>query len=146
MDQLPEVIKVGMPKIIESTIKLMHKYTKEREREKIEDLEDQLMPEPENPEEAQNKKSALEKLRQVASSEPEEDDEEEELDLADDDDYLWSRSDSYYYKSKFEELEAPLYFRDTLTKMKEERNENYDKIAQYISEENKNLLENIFER
>jgi DNA integrity scanning protein DisA with diadenylate cyclase activity len=41
-ENLHEVIKSGMPKIIESLIKLMHKYVKEREREKSEDLEDQI--------------------------------------------------------------------------------------------------------
>lgn len=145
-ESMPDVIKSGMTKIIESLIILMHKYTKEREREKIEQIEEQLASKPEETEEIKAKRENLAKLQEVAASEKDDDDDDDDDDLGDDDDYLWSRSDSYYYKSKLEELEAPLYFRDVLQTMKEERPETYEALTAVISEEQKVLLENIIQR
>mmetsp|Transcript_8248 Transcript_8248/g.9350 ORF Transcript_8248/g.9350 Transcript_8248/m.9350 type:complete len:94 (+) Transcript_8248:804-1085(+) len=50
VEALPDVIKAGMQKIVESLIKLAHKYTKEREREKIDELEEQTASETIGPE------------------------------------------------------------------------------------------------
>lgn len=145
-EHLHDVIKSGMPKIVESLIKLMHKYTKEREREKTEELEDQLSSTNEESEEYKIKKDHLDKLKQIAESEGHEEEGDEEDDYGDDDDYLWSRTDSFYYKSNLETKEAPLHFRDTLQELKEKSEDHYNSLVGVISEDNKALLESIIER
>jgi hypothetical protein len=135
-----------MPMILESLIKLMHKYTKEREREVIDKLEDKVSRVEEETEEVLVQKQNLERLKEIAKSEIEQESDEEDDEEFLDDDYLWSRTDSFYYRGKLEQLEAPLYFRDVLQKMNEERNEVYLSLTAVISEDNKVLLEKIIER
>lgn len=132
--------------ILESLIKLMHKYTKEREREVIDKLEDKVSRVEEETEEVLVQKQNLERLKEIAKSEIEQESDEEDDEEFLDDDYLWSRTDSFYYRGKLEQLEAPLYFRDVLQKMNEERNEVYLSLTAVISEDNKVLLEKIIER
>jgi hypothetical protein len=145
-DLLPAIIKSSMPMILESLIKLMHKYTKEREREVIDKLEEKISGVEEETEELTVQKQQLERLKEIAKAEIEDESEEEDDDELLDDDYLWARTDSFYYKGKLEQLEAPLYFRDVLQKMNEERNEVYVSLTGVISEANKALLERIIER
>lgn len=135
-----------MPMILESLIKLMHKYTKEREREVIDKLEEKISRIEEETEEVLAQKQNLEKLKEIAKSEIDQESDEDDDDEFLDDDYLWSRTDSFYYKGKLEQLEAPLYFRDVLQKMNEEKNEIYLSLTAVISEDNKALLEKIIER
>jgi predicted transcriptional regulator len=156
INSLPDLIKSGMPKIIESLIKLMHNYVKERERETIEELEDKvgdIVKEGETEsEDVKVKRSHLEKLREITVAEEEEekkrevDEKEGEEEDEDDDDYLWSRTDNYYYKSTLDVLEAPLYFRDVMQAMKEEKPEEYESFVAIISPDNQSLLEMIIQR
>lgn len=85
------------------------------------------------------------KLAEFAANDRTEEEEDDDDDL-DDDDYLWSKSDSYYYKSKFEEQEAPLFFRDVLQTLKEEKIDTYNAIIALLSDDQKDLLENIVSR
>jgi hypothetical protein len=91
-------------------------------------------------------KDHLDRLKQILECETQEEGEDDEDDYGDDDDYLWSRTDSFYYKSNLEKKEAPLYFRDKLQELKEKSEDHYDSLIGVISEDNKALLESIIER
>jgi len=145
-ENLPDMIKASMPKIVESLIKLMRKYTQEREREKVDEVEDQMTALPQDSEQRTEKNLILEKLKEAAINDPEEEEAEDDLDFKEDDDYLWSRTDSFYYKSKLEQIEAPLYFRDVLHSMKEQRPESYEAFIAVFSEGSKTVLDNIIQR
>ena len=150
IDDVPDIIKNGMPKILESLIKLMHKYTKEREREIIERYEDDIADKNISQNELNTKNTVLERLREITEAEEqkqlEDDDNDNEEEDLEDDDYIWSRTDSFYYKSPLQKLEAPLFFRNVLQEMKEQRNSIYSQYIAVISEDNMSLLENIIER
>ena len=111
---LPDIIKAGMPKILESLIKLWHRYTKNKERQMADELEDFLSSKDIPQDVHETKQGYLDKLNEYNKNEKEEEDEDDGID--DDDDYLWTKSDSNYYKSKLESLEAPLFLRDTLSR------------------------------
>lgn len=87
----------------------------------------------------------LAKYQELADAEPEQSEEDEDI-FGDDDDYLYARADSLYYRSKLEDLEAPLAFRDFLETLKNNNPEGYAALTELISEENKALLEGVIQR
>lgn len=147
MEELPDMIKASMPKIIESVIDLMRKYTREKIIELRSQVEEKRSRWDEGTEEYAKFNTPYEQLT-VWYEETKDDEltDEDEEDDGLDDDYMWSRSDSCYYKSCLEEKEAPLYFKETLEGLSQTREEYYNAIAALISEENQKLLEMIMTR
>ena len=91
VDALPDVIKAGMPKILESLVKLSLKYLKHRERQKADEIEEFISNKEEIPENIKELKSGqLDKLNEHIKNEKEDEEEENDVD-EDDDDYLWSK-------------------------------------------------------
>mmetsp|Transcript_12312 Transcript_12312/g.12353 ORF Transcript_12312/g.12353 Transcript_12312/m.12353 type:complete len:149 (-) Transcript_12312:73-519(-) len=148
MDEMPDVIKGSIQKIIESLIDLMRKYTRERILELRSKFEDKRNRWDEGTDEYNNLDAPFQKLsewmeeyKDDAYSEDDDDD-----DNFEEDDYLWSRSDSCYYKSCLEDKEAPLFFKETLEDFRENKEEVYRGIIELIPEDSQKLLEVIMER
>ena len=157
-EELPEIIKTSIPKILESLVIIMKRYTRERVSDVKANLEDKKMFLQDKNEDVSQIETAIDKLGRKNylsnplfiewESEYEKNisDDEDDEQVIGDDDYMWSRTDSNYYKSWIEEQEAPLFFQNILKRLREEREEYYNAIISVISEENKALIEATMER
>lgn len=90
VEALPDVIKAGMPKILESLVNLCHKYTRQREQQKADELEDLLQSNEISQDVRELKKASLDKINECLKNDPDDKEDENEVD-EDDDDYLWSK-------------------------------------------------------